>query len=114
MSYFVFLSHSGKDAWVARQIAREIRDCGAVAFLDESEIHKGADFEEDILVALERASELLVLFTPWAIDRPYVWAEIGAAWGAANTNSHPASWYYCRRLTGEIQYSNFPQKAKSP
>lgn len=23
----------------------------------------------------------MVLFTPWALDRPYVWAEIGAAWG---------------------------------
>jgi len=23
---------------------------------------------------------LLVLLTPWALDRPYVWAELGAAW----------------------------------
>ena len=23
----------------------------------------------------------MVLLTPWALDRPYVWAEIGAAWG---------------------------------
>jgi hypothetical protein len=23
----------------------------------------------------------VVLLTPWALDRPYVWAEIGAAWG---------------------------------
>jgi len=22
-----------------------------------------------------------VLLTPWALERPYVWAEIGAAWG---------------------------------
>ncbi len=22
-----------------------------------------------------------MLLTPWALDRPYVWAEIGAAWG---------------------------------
>jgi hypothetical protein len=29
---------------------------------------------------LERADELVVLLTPWALDRPYVWAEIGAAW----------------------------------
>jgi hypothetical protein len=49
--------------------------------LDEDEIQKGADFEEEILAALEEANELLVLFTPWAVDRPYVWAEIGAAWG---------------------------------
>ncbi len=30
---------------------------------------------------LERAHEFVVLLTPWALDRPYVWAEIGAAWG---------------------------------
>jgi hypothetical protein len=23
----------------------------------------------------------VVLLTPWALKRPYVWAEIGAAWG---------------------------------
>jgi hypothetical protein len=22
-----------------------------------------------------------VLITPWALERPYVWAELGAAWG---------------------------------
>jgi hypothetical protein len=27
-----------------------------------------------------QTGELLVLFTPWAFERPYVWAEIGAAW----------------------------------
>jgi hypothetical protein len=23
----------------------------------------------------------VVLLTPWSLDRPYVWAELGAAWG---------------------------------
>lgn len=77
----VFISHSGPDTWVAKQIAREIETRGATAFLDEAHIDAGSDFEEDILRYLERAHELLVLLTPWALDRPYVWAEIGAAWG---------------------------------
>jgi hypothetical protein len=77
----VFVSHSGADRWVARQIAREIAGCGAVPFLDEAEIDVGADFEEDILTFLEKADELVVLITPWALERPYVWAELGAAWG---------------------------------
>jgi hypothetical protein len=34
----VFVSHSGADTWVAKQIAREIAACGAIAFLDEAEI----------------------------------------------------------------------------
>jgi hypothetical protein len=76
----VFISHAGEDTWIARQIAREIRECGARPFLDQADIHVGADFEEDIREFLDRADELVVLFTPWSLERPYVWAEIGAAW----------------------------------
>jgi hypothetical protein len=77
----VFVSHSGEDTWVAKQIAREIEGCGAKPFLDEAEINAGADFEEDIRKFLEQAHELVVLLTPWALERPYVWIELGAAWG---------------------------------
>lgn len=76
----VFVSHSGTDTWVARQIGREIASCGAVPFLDEATIDVGADFEDNILTFLEKADELVVLITPWALYRPYVWAEVGAAW----------------------------------
>lgn len=76
----VFVSHSGEDTWVARQIAREISNLGAIPFLDEADIDVGAEFEEDIRDFLDKADELLVLFTPWAFERPYVWVEIGAAW----------------------------------
>jgi hypothetical protein len=79
-SYLVFISHSSRDTWVARQIAREVLGCGAVPFLDEAEIDVGADFEEDILTFLSKAHELVVLLTPWALERPYVLAEIGACW----------------------------------
>jgi len=78
--WFIFISHSRKDTWVAKQIAREITMCGASAFLDEADVEVGDDFEERILEFLEKAHELLVLLTPWALERPYVWAELGAAW----------------------------------
>jgi hypothetical protein len=77
----VFASHSGPDPWAAKQIAREIEARGATPFLDEAQLDAGADFEEDILDFLQRAHELAVLLTPWAPERPYVWAEIGTAWG---------------------------------
>ena len=77
----VFVSHSGEDTWVAKQIARGIELCGAKPFLDEAAIDSGADFEEEIRNFLERAHELVVLLTPWALERPYVWIELGAAWG---------------------------------
>ena len=76
----VFVSHSGPDTWVAKQIAREIQARGATTFLDEAQIAVGADFEEEILNSMEKAHELVVLLTPWSLDRPYLWAEIGAAW----------------------------------
>ena len=77
----VFVSHSGQDTWIAKQIAREIEARGGTPFLDEAQVDAGADFEEDILNFLERAHELVAFLTPWALERPYVWAEIGAAWG---------------------------------
>lgn len=76
----VFVSHSSQDTWVAKQIAKEIAARKAKPFLDEADIDVGAEFEEDILDFLDNAHELLVLFTPWSLERPYVWAEIGAAW----------------------------------
>jgi hypothetical protein len=76
----VFVSHGGRDTWVAKQIARAVEEAGAETFLDEAEIEVGADFEQDIRASLERADELIVLWTPWSIERPFVWAEVGAAW----------------------------------
>jgi len=76
----VFVSHGGKDMWVAKQIAKEIAACNAQPFLDESDINVGDDFEEKIRRFLEISHELLVLITPWSMERSFVWAEIGAAW----------------------------------
>jgi TIR domain-containing protein len=78
--WLVFISHAGTDTWVAKQISKEIEACGAKTFLDEVNISVGEDFEDSILRALDQANELLVLLTPWSLKRPYVWAEIGAAW----------------------------------
>ena len=78
--YLVFISHSGMDTWLARQISHHCQRSGAKTFLDETQINVGAEFEEEIRDALDEANELLVLATPCAIERPYVWAEIGAAW----------------------------------
>jgi hypothetical protein len=81
--YIVFVSHSAKDTWIAKQIAQHIKSSGARPFLDEAEIGLGEDFEGELLRFLNRANELLVLLTPWALERPYVWAELGAAWSRA-------------------------------
>ena len=78
--YQIFISHAGTDTWVAKQIEAHINKCGASTFLDDSDIFIGDDFEKIILKEVKKSEELIVLFTPWAKQRPYVWLEIGAAW----------------------------------
>jgi hypothetical protein len=73
----IFISHSSRDLWVARQIAAEIRRLGAETFLDVADIAHGDDFEEEILKAEPGCSELLVLLTPWSLKRTWIWLEIG-------------------------------------
>jgi len=76
----IFVSHSSRDTWVAKRISEAITAAGATPFLDEADIEVGDDFEDQILSSLERADELVVLLTPWSLDRPWVWSELGAAW----------------------------------
>jgi hypothetical protein len=80
--HLVFISHAATDTWVAKQIAHYVSECGAITFLDEADIDHGDDFEQRILSAARDSSELLVLLTPWAITRPWIWLEIGAFWGS--------------------------------
>jgi hypothetical protein len=79
-AHLVFVTHHGKDAWIAKQIAREVQQRGAVVFLAELDTDLGRDYEDQLLDALNLAGEVVVLVTLWALARPYVWAELGAAW----------------------------------
>jgi hypothetical protein len=75
----VFVIHSAQDTWVAQRIADGILRQGAEAFLAE-ELNAGEDFPTAVHSAMLRATEVLVYLTPWALDRPWVWMEVGAAW----------------------------------
>ncbi len=86
----VFVSHSARDTWVARQIADQIIKCGARPFLDEADIEVTDDFEEVILEFLGKADELVVLMTPWALDRPYV----GPSWEGRGPGGYPSSFFF--------------------
>jgi hypothetical protein len=80
VSYTVFVSHSSKDDWVARQVGRCVEASGAEAFLDSSAFQTGDDVDRELKSALLQADELLVILSPEALERPYVWMEIGVAW----------------------------------
>jgi hypothetical protein len=65
---------------VAEQIKRRIeQDCEASAFIDVLDLQKGDDIEDRVFDAMRSIDELVVLLTPWALDRNWLWVEIGAA-----------------------------------
>jgi hypothetical protein len=64
---------------VARQVCTVIEATGAVAWMDEA-IEAGEKFEDRLLRALDECAEHVILLSPSAITRPYVWMELGAAW----------------------------------
>ena len=61
---------------------RQIRELGALTFLDCEHLEPGDDFEEKIIENAQECSEILVLCTPVASERKYVWMEIGMFLGA--------------------------------
>lgn len=78
--YKVFISHGKPDTWLAAQVARCARDSGASTFLDETDISKGDNFKQIIHREIAESQELIVIFTPWSVQRFWVWIELGAAW----------------------------------
>lgn len=77
MAYKVFISHSSVDTWVSEQIELHLQKLGADTFLDERNIEVGDDFEAVITREVKNSDEILILFTPWALERTYIWLEIG-------------------------------------
>ena len=84
-SYLIFISHSVKDRWIARQIANLIdqkgKRYGIKTFLDEKDIFGGDSNPEVIRKNIQSCNELIVILSDYSIDRPWVLVEIGAAWG---------------------------------
>ena len=82
--YLVFISHSSKDRWVAKQMVKliEERNKGYVeVFLDEKDIEGGQSIPDSIRNSIEQCDEFLVLLSNRSKDRKWVLIEMGAAWG---------------------------------
>lgn len=80
MTYKIFISHSSRDTWVARQLEKHAKDVGAITFIDSDGLKTGDEIDENIQKNLRDSNEFLLLLTPAANTSPYVQAEIGAAW----------------------------------
>ena len=84
-AHLVFISHSTKDRWIARQMATIIesrgRRYGIGTFLDERDIEGGDSIPETILTKLRDCQEFVILLSPQSITRQWVLVELGAALG---------------------------------
>jgi hypothetical protein len=83
-AYRVFLSHSHKDRWIARQCARLIEEAAkplVEVFFDEKDIEGGQSIPDSVRTAIEGCDEFVVLLSRYSKDRPWVLIEMGAAWG---------------------------------
>jgi hypothetical protein len=80
--FLVFISHSTNDRWIAKQIAKLLKDAGDITtFLDERDIKVGDSIPESIRTSIQQCDEFLVLLTRNSLNRPWVLIEISAAWG---------------------------------
>jgi len=79
--YKVFISHSGSDNWIAKQIQTKIKNVKSLTFLDEDNIYAGDDFKKVIVKQIKDSSELLLLLTPWAKKNraSFIMTEVGCA-----------------------------------
>jgi hypothetical protein len=48
-----------------------------MTFLDNNDLSKGDDFKHEIRPEVGGSDALLALFTPWSMQRNWVWVEIG-------------------------------------
>ena len=84
-NYLVFISHSWKDRWIAKQMANVIEEKGqeynVKTFLDEKDIEGGDSISESIRENIKKCDEFLVLLSRYSVNREWVLLEIGAAWG---------------------------------
>ncbi len=74
----VFVSHASHDAWIARQMARCIQDCGVDVLIDAYDLKSGDKVVDTLAALVGQATEMVALFTPFSKNRAWVWMEIGA------------------------------------
>ncbi len=78
--YLVFISHSSKDRWIARQMARLIEERDIRTFFNEKDFQGGDRIPETIKKNIKECKELLVLLSSASVQSDWVKYEIGAAW----------------------------------
>ena len=77
-----FVCHASENKTLARQIATDFQSRGIKTFFDEWEIRPGDSIRQKIDLGLGECTHFIVLLTPESIRKPWVNAEIDAAFMA--------------------------------
>jgi len=72
----VFISHSGKDAMIARQLAHRLSEVGLKVWIREDEILPGDNWAKKVGQALEESDLMVVLVTPQAFESEWLREDI--------------------------------------
>src|SRR5258707_14109971 len=72
----VFISHSGKDAMIARQLAHRLSEVGLKVLIPEDEVMSGDNWAKKVGQALEDSDLVVVLVTPQAFESEWLKEEI--------------------------------------
>lgn len=80
-AYIVFISHSSKEKWIARQIAKEIEALGAKTWLDLKDIHGGDEIRRSIRRGIRASKEAIVLLSANSVTSDWVIYEVAIADG---------------------------------
>jgi TIR domain len=80
-AYTVFISHSSKESWIAKQIAKEIMALGAETWLDVKDLRGGDEIRRSIKRGIRASQEAVVLLSANSITSQWVIYEAGIAYG---------------------------------
>jgi hypothetical protein len=75
----IFVSHSSKDKWAARRIAKDLEELKQSVFLDEKDIATGDRIDDRIQANLKDCDHLLLLISPASLKSEWVLVELGGA-----------------------------------
>jgi hypothetical protein len=76
--YLVFVSHSSCDAWIAHQMAKELKSLGAECWLDQKDLKGGDQIIDTIVDGIRKCNEAVVLISSTSVSSQWVNFEIGA------------------------------------
>lgn len=78
-AYKVFISHSSKESWIARQISKEIIGIGLETWVDDADLHGGDEIESTIKNGIHDTQEVLVIVSTNSVMSQWVFYEVAIA-----------------------------------